>query len=176
MLRQPLPFAYWLHKHLVSSFTSLFPIQSIRPLLATSPHYAAPVLLRGHHATLEVTSTPHPHFTASFTDLREHFLLSAVFFTLVSFLLLSRPPWGLHLYWSYKRSRAKLLFWITAIHKRGILVGCCYVLKASFEVRIPQPWNLPLIGFEPAFLKVPWVNICLSWRLSHRALWVLINK
>ena len=98
MLRQPLPFAYWLHKHLVSSFTSLFPIQSIRPLLATSPHYAAPVLLRGHHATLEVTSTPHPHFTASFTDLREHFLLSAVFFTLVSFLLLSRPPWGLHLY------------------------------------------------------------------------------
>ena len=39
---------------------------------------------------------------------------------------------------------------MTAIHKRGILVGSIYVPKTSFEVRIPQTWNLPHTGFEPA--------------------------
>ena len=73
---------------------------------------------------------------------------------------------------------ASLLCQMTAIHKRGILVGSIYATKVSFEVRVPQPWNLsltgfeparvlelwklPLTGFEPAFLKIPCVNNHLS--------------
>ena len=56
----------------------------------------------------------------------------------------------------------ELLLRITSIHKRGILVGSIYVPKAFFEVRVPQPWNLSLAGFEPAFLKVPYVGSRLS--------------
>ena len=56
----------------------------------------------------------------------------------------------------------ELLLRITTIHKRGILVGSIYVSKASFEARVPQPWNLSLAGFEPAFLKVSYVDSCLS--------------
>ena len=51
---------------------------------------------------------------------------------------------------------------MTAIHKGGIVVGSIYVSKASFEVRVPWLWNLPLTGFEPAFLKVQ----CVDSRLS----------
>ena len=43
-----------------------------------------------------------------------------------------------------------------------MVVGSIYVSKASFEVRVPQPWNQPLTGFELAFLKVPYVNSRLS--------------
>ena len=50
---------------------------------------------------------------------------------------------------------ARLFFRITAINKRDILVGSIYVPRTSFEVRVPQPRNLRLTGFEPAFLKVP---------------------
>ena len=73
---------------------------------------------------------------------------------------------------------AQLLHRMTAIGKRCIVVGSIYVPKAYFEVRVPQPWNLPLTrfeplsvpqqwnlsltGFEPAFLKVPCVSSCLS--------------
>ena len=82
---------------------------------------------------------------------------------------------GLHDdYWNI--ALARLLHWITAIHKRGILVGSIYVPNSSFEVRVPQSGNLPLTGFEPAFLKIPWVSSHLSWQFSHRFSWVLINK
>ena len=60
---------------------------------------------------------------------------------------------GLHAdHWNI--ALARLLFRITAINKRSILVGSIYVPRTSFEVRVPQPRNLPLTGFEPAFLKV----------------------
>ena len=44
---------------------------------------------------------------------------------------------------------AQLLRQMTAIHKRGMLVGFIYVPKTFFEVRVTQPWNLPFNGFEP---------------------------
>ena len=50
---------------------------------------------------------------------------------------------------------------MTAIHKRGIVVGSIYVFKASFEVRVPQPWNLPLTGLEPPRIPQPW-NLLLT--------------
>ena len=78
-----------------------------------------------------------------------------------------------------KHSPARLLCRMTtAILKRDLVVGSIYVPKASFEVRVPQPWNLPLTGlkpervpqpwnlsltcFEPALLKVPCDSSCLS--------------
>ena len=70
---------------------------------------------------------------------------------------------------------AQLLCRMRVIHKRGILIGSIYVPKASFEVRIPQPWNLPFTGFEPTFLKVPCIGSCLSWRSDRRVLWVVID-
>ena len=79
---------------------------------------------------------------------------------------------------------------MTAIHKSGIVVGSIY-FKASVEVRVPQPWNLPLTGFEPArvpqpwnlpltdfepaLLKVPCDTSRFSRRLGHRVLRVLID-
>ena len=45
---------------------------------------------------------------------------------------------------------------MTAMHKRNMAVGSIYVPKASFEVRVPKPWNLPLTGFEPAMVPQPW--------------------
>ena len=46
------------------------------------------------------------------------------------------------------------------------MVGSIYVFKASFEVRVPQPWNLLLTGFEPAFLKVPRVTCLDDWAIG----------
>ena len=63
---------------------------------------------------------------------------------------------------------ARLFFWIIAIHKRGILIGSIYEAKASFKVKVPQPWNLSLTGFEPAFSKVLCSNSHLSWWLGYR--------
>ena len=71
---------------------------------------------------------------------------------------------------------ARLLCRMTAIHKRGILVGSIYVPKVSFEVRVPHPWTLSLIGFKPIFLKVPRVSSGLSRRSDRRVLWVVIDE
>ena len=60
---------------------------------------------------------------------------------------------------------AWLLCRMTAIHKRGILVGSIYVSKASFKVRVPQPWNLSLTGFGLIFFEVRCVSSRLYWRL-----------
>ena len=105
------------------------------------------------------------------------------FLSLHSFLLVLRLSWGWLFNlkvsrascWSLKHSPGPTIVQITAIHKRGILVGSIYVPKASFEVRVPKPRNLPLTGFEPASLKVPVVSSCLSRRLGHRVSWVLID-
>ena len=70
----------------------------------------------------------------------------------------------------------RLLLGIPEIHKRGILVSSIDVPKAFYVVRVPQLWNLPLTGFEPALLKVACVNNRWSWQLAYRVLWVLINK
>ena len=69
---------------------------------------------------------------------------------------------------------ARLFPWITAIPKRAIMIGSIYVSMGSFKVRVLQLWNLPLTGFEPAFLKVLGVNSRLSWRSGHRVLCELI--
>ena len=37
-----------------------------------------------------------------------------------------------------------------------------YKTKAFFKIRVPLPWKLTLIGFEPAFLKVLCIDSCLS--------------
>ena len=58
---------------------------------------------------------------------------------------------------------------MTAIHKRVILVGFIYVLKASFEARVPLPWYLPLTGFELAFPKFPNAGRLLSVPLGYKA-------
>ena len=44
--------------------------------------------------------------------------------------------------------------------------------RPLFEARV----QLPLAGFEPAFLEVPYVGSRLPWQLGQRALWILINK
>ena len=44
--------------------------------------------------------------------------------------------------------------------------------RPPFEARV----QLPVAGFEPTFLEVSYVSSHLSWRLGHRALWLLINK
>ena len=112
----------------------------------------------------------------------ERAFFTQAFFTLQSFLLILSLPysWQFNLKvsrascQSSKHNPCSTIAWITAIHKRDISVGSVYVPKASFKVRVPQPWNLPLNGFEPAFLKVTCVS-CLSWQLGHRFLWVLID-
>ena len=108
---------------------------------------------------------------------------SQAFLTLQSFLLFSRLPWagsstsklaGFHAdLWNI--ALAQLFVWIIAIHKSSILVGSIYVPKASFEVRVLQPWNLPLTGLEPAFLKALCVRSRLSWQIGHRTVWALIG-
>ena len=124
------------------------------------------MLLTGHDAMPDVTCTSHPPFTTSAMDLR-------AFFTLHSFLLLSRPLWGQQ--FILKGSRASC--WSSKHSITGILfTGSIYVPKASSKVRVLQPWNLPLTGFEPVFLKVPCVNSPLSWQLGHRVLWVLLSR
>ena len=114
----------------------------------------------------------------------ESIFYSQVLFTLWYFLLLSRLPWCLQFNlkgsrascWSSKHSPSLTIALCTAIHKRGILVDSIYVPKTSFKVRLPQLWNLPVTGFEFAFLKVPWIKSRLPWELDHRIFWVLINE
>ena len=122
--------------------------------------------------------------TASATDLREHFLLSGVFY-------LTLLPAGFKASLGAGSSTAKLaglhadlwniapaqlLLQMTAIHKGAIVVGSIYVSKASFEVRVPWLWNLPLTDFEPAFLKVQCVDSRLSWWIGYRVLSCEYNK
>ena len=160
MVRQPLPFVTGCLSiqcfdsppffNTVSQTTSsylLLTVQHLRDLWDVMPHHWSP-------------NVSHPPFTTS-AQIWERVFYSQAFFTLPS-----KVP-GLH---SDHRNiaPAQLLFWITAIHKRGILIGSVYVPKASFKVKVPQPWNLPLTGFEPAFLKVPCNNSHLSWWLGYR--------
>ena len=136
-----------------------------------------PLLLTGCHAT------PHQQSLALSTHplllvlrIWEGVFYSHTFSTFYSFLLLSRLPWGWQfnlkgsraLCWSLKHSHGPIIGWITTIHERAILVGSIYEPKASFEVRVPQPWNLPLTGFEPAFIKVPCLDSRLSWQLGYK--------
>ena len=44
--------------------------------------------------------------------------------------------------------------------------------RPLFEARV----QLPLAGFEPAFLEVSYISSRLPWQLGHRALWILISK
>ena len=140
--------------------------------------------------------TSYPPFTATAMDLSECFLLSDVSYLTfiptgfkVSLGTTSKLA-GLH---ADHRSIAPawLFCLVTAIHKRDIVVGSIYVPKVSFEVKVPQPrnlpltgfesvrvpqtCNLPLTGFEPVLLKVLCVVSWLSWWLGHRALFVLID-
>ena len=160
MVRQPLPFIIGRLSiqcfdsppffNTVSQTTSsylLLTVQHLRDLRDVMPHHWSP-------------DVSHPPFTTSAR------IWESVFYSQAFFTLPSKVP-GLH---SDHRNiaQAQLLIWITAIHKRGILIGSVYVPKASFKVKVPQPWNLPLTGFEPAFLKVPCNNSHLSWWLGYR--------
>ena len=102
-----------------------------------TPDFAGPMLLTGRHATPEVTGTSLPSFTTSATDLRERFFTLRRFLTCTPSCCFQDLPRagsstlkvaGGHAYlWNI--TPARLLFWITAIHKRGKLVN--YVPKAS---------------------------------------------
>ena len=80
------------------------------------------------------------------------------------------PPLTYLIYLSPKELYLEVVFKVyglSAFTKRRMLAGSIYVPKVSFTVRVQQPWNLPLIGVEPVFSKVAWVNSRLSWRLGH---------
>ena len=112
----------------------------------------APVLLTGHYPMPVVTWWS----TTSTTDLREHFLLSGIFY-LAILPAFSRPPWviswtsklvGLHGdLWNI--ASAQLLVRITTIHKRFIC--------GRFYLRAKAGWsqNINLHGefTETLFLK-----------------------
>ena len=103
----------------------------------------APVLLMAHYATPVVTWLS----TMSGADLREHFLLSDVFY-LALFSAFSRLPWGdssasklaRHHANLWNIAPAQLFFWTKVIHKRFIC-GRFY-LKA----RSGKSWNINLHG------------------------------
>ena len=141
-------------------------------------HCAAPVWLTGVHARPLVTWYVPPKLYC------QCYRFETAFFTLRHFLLCTPFCWfwgfpgadnstsklaGLHAdHWNIVPDRP--LYWMTAIHKRGILAGFIYVVKVSFEVRVPQVWYLSLIGFEPACVS--------SWLyrlLGHRVLFALIG-
>ena len=135
-----------------------------------TPHCAAPVWLRVCHATPLVTRYFPPTFY------RECYGLERAFFTIKRFLPCTPSCW----FWGFPETDsptsklaglhadhqnivlAQLLGQMTAIHKRGILLGSVYMPKSPFEVRVPQTWDLPLTDFEPAFLKDPCVSALLS--------------
>ena len=184
MLRQPLLFGYCLSKHPVFWLTSLFPTQSVRPPLATysslcsNRTYRTPCHARGHWLFP-------PTLYASATNLRERFFTLRHFLPCTPFCYFqglsgprsspSKAAW-LHADLQNIAPACWPLFWITAINKRGTLVGSTYMPKASFEVRVPQPWNLLLASLKPAFLKVTSVDSCLSWRLGYSVLLALIYE
>ena len=69
-----------------------------------TPHCAVPVWLRGRYATPLVTSYFPPTLLPWVLRIWESVFYSQAFFTLHSFLLVSRPPWGRQ--FSLKVSRA----------------------------------------------------------------------
>ena len=184
MLRQHLLFAYWLSKHPVSWFTTLYLTQSVTPPLATYTSLCSACVT--YRTSCHAGS--HRHFPP--TLYRECYGFEKALFTLRRFLpytpsccfqdlpgALSSPSRVAGLHAGHRNiALVRLLCWMTAIHKRVMLVGSIYLSKTSFEVTAPEPWNLPLTGFEPAFLKVPWITSRFYWRLGNRVLWVLINK
>ena len=160
MLWQPLLFGYCLPKHPIFWLTSLFPTQSVRPPLATysslcsNGTYRTPCHARGHWHF-------QPTLYASATDLRERFFTLRHFLPCTPFCYFQGLPGPrsspLKVAWLHADLQniapAWPLFWIIAINKRGILVGSIYMPKASFEVKVPQPWNLLLASLKPTFLK-----------------------
>ena len=94
------------------------------------------------------------------------------FFTLQSFMLFSRLPWGQQFNlivssascWFSKHSNLQMGY-------RGRFYLC-----VSGLFRSKGSTNKELVtGFEPATLKVPCISSRLSWRSSHWVLWVLID-
>ena len=94
------------------------------------------------------------------------------FFTLQSFMLFSRLPWGQQFNlivssascWFSKHSNLQMGY-------RGRFYLC-----VSGLFRSKGSTNKELVtGFEPASLKVPCISSRLSWRSSHWVLWVLID-
>ena len=97
-----------------------------------TPHGAVPVWLTGRYGTPSVTSYfPPSSVTVSATDLREHFLLTGVFY-LALFPAVFKTSLGAGsstsrlagLHADFRNiAPALLLVWIKAIHKRFIRVG-----------------------------------------------------
>ena len=135
-------------------------------LLLTAKHLCYLRDVMPHHWS---PGTFHSPFMASATGLREYFLLPYIFYLThlpaafkASLGLTVHPQRQQGFMLIIETAQAQLLPQITPIHKKGILVGSIYVPKASFEVKVPQPWNLPLAGFEPVFRKALCVSICVS--------------
>ena len=65
---------------------------------------------------------------------------------------------------------AQLFFWITKIHKRGIVVGSVYGLQLAGYVK-----NLLLTGFELFWRQAVYIQNCMAYLLGHRAIHSEIN-
>ena len=112
-----------------------------------TPHCAAPVLLTGCHATLEVSDTSHPPLPRVLW-IWESVFHSQTFFTLHSFLLFSRLPWGRQ--FNLKVSRASC--WPS---KHSPSSTIClnhsnpqkrYIGRFYLSARAGQPQNIKLHG------------------------------
>ena len=182
MLRQPLLFGYWLPKHPVFWFSPLFnivrsPLATYSSLCSTFVTYSTSCHAIGHnvlptHPLLRVLRTwENVFYSQAFLPCTPSYCFQGIPGAG------SSPSKAAGLHADHRNiALAQVLSGMKEIYKRGIVVGFIYVSKASFKVRVPQPCNLPLTGFKPVFLKVPCVTSHLSWRLDHRALWVLIDR
>ena len=133
-------------------------------------HCAAPVWFRGRRATPLVTRYFPPKLCHECYGSERAFFDSQTFFTLHSFLLVLMLPWG----WKFNLKVSRASCWSskhspspTIVSKEGnpqkkYTGSSTYAPRTSFVVRVPQPWNLPLTGLKPAFLKASFVGCRLS--------------
>ena len=114
MLRQPLLFVYWLPKHPVFWFTTLFSIQLVRPPLVTYSSLCSTCVIYGTSCHARC----HRHFPPivyheCYRYERSFFTLRC-FFTLNSFLLFLRSPWE----WQFTLKGSRALSW-SSKHSSG---------------------------------------------------------
>ena len=114
MLRQPLLFVYWLPKHPVFWFTTLFSIQLVRPPLVTYSSLCSTCVIYGTSCHARC----HRHFPPivyheCYRYERSFFTLRC-FFTLNSFLLFLRSPWD----WQFTLKGSRALSW-SSKHSSG---------------------------------------------------------
>ena len=126
-------------------------VQHLCDLLDTMPRHWSP-------------GTSHAPFTAHATDLREGFYLPA---GSKNFLAAAIQPQSQQGFMLIFETQPWPDYFVERQQSTNIVVGSIYVPKASFEVRVPQAWNLAPTSFERAFLKVPCNDNRLSWRVEQ---------